>query len=677
MEQLGRYQLSARIATGGMAEVFLARSEGVQGFSRTVVIKRLLPHLARDPVVVEMFLNEARLTGRLDHPNIVQVFDLGQDHQQYYIAMEFLDGRSLSEVSHAAKAQGGMLPTPFTLKVFSEALAGLHHAHMALGEDGRPLSIVHRDFNPDNILVTYDGRVKVVDFGIAKAQIHAAASTTEPGTLKGKYFYMSPEMVLGNPLDRRADLFAAGVSLYELLCTRRPFDGDTPNAILSAIAYGKPLPPRSLNPAISPELEALINHCLERDPEARPSTGLDIKMDLDQLLAHEAQFGQPEIASLMELLFPKATDPERSRIRELRQLDPSSPGTPAPLLSPPSAPPQVTGRAREGGPALPVPEPRPTTPMGVLPVALSAALVLGLGAVVAWRFIPHLPQFAAKDPAAAQLEQLKSDVATHPGEGLFAVRYAEALMAQSQEDEATEVLDAYLAAAEKPGAPAGQPAPAERAHLLRGDLYQKKRFGQKAQDEYQKALKLRTDDPVAWEHLGDLQQARGDLPAARDAIGRAQALKPNDRGLAMKLAAILRSGNDWDKAIALLSPLANRSPQDGELHAELGFALLQSGNDQRALNELMIAERINAKSSKTQTYLGFTYYKQGKPQKAQDAYRAAIAAAETPLAAVPAHIALGQILGEHGDRDEARKEYEAALKADPANVDAKESLKKL
>jgi serine/threonine protein kinase/tetratricopeptide (TPR) repeat protein len=674
MEQLGRYRLNARIATGGMAEVYLARAEGVQGFSRTVVIKRLLPHLTRDPAVVEMFLNEAKLTGRLDHPNVVQVLDLGEDRGAYYIAMEFLDGRALSEVRDAARLQGGMLPTPFTLKVFSEALAGLHHAHEAKAEDGRPLQIVHRDFNPDNIVVTYDGRVKVVDFGIAKAQV--AASSTEPGTLKGKYYYMSPEMVLGTPLDRRADLFAVGVSLYELLCDKRPFEGDTPNAILSGIAYGKAVGPRQINPSLSPELEALITHCLERAPDSRPPTALAIKEDLDRLLTHEAKFGQAEMAQVMELLFPAGKDAERQRIGELRQLDPSHPSVPALSVRPPmeTAPaPGTTSAERLRRPELKLPEPsRPAVPAkpqrpAVLPMALAGVLLLGVGVVAAWRYLPHLVPHRAPDPAEAQFEALETELSSHPEDPQLRLRYAEALLQKGQAGKAEAQVDQLLT----------KNPDLARAHALKGDFLQQRRQGQKALAEYQRALELRPDDVTTWQHLADLQEARGELGGAREALQKALGLKPNDRALALKLSDLLGRTGDWDKAVELLGPLAGRHPQDADVRAALGLALFQKGDLPRAQSELLAAERLAPTASRTQYYLGLLYYRKDQAQKAIESFKAAIAHAPSPQEAAQAHAALGQVFLDKGDRDGAKAEFAAAVAGDKTLVDAQHQLQKL
>ena len=657
IEQLGRYRLTARIATGGMAEVFLARAEGVQGFARTVVIKRLLPHLAREPQVVEMFLNEAKLTGRLDHANIVGVLDLGQAAGHYYIAMEFLDGRALAEVRDGARAQGGMLPTGFVLKAFSEALAGLHHAHEARGEEGQPLGVVHRDFNPDNIVVTYDGRVKVVDFGIAKSQ--GAVSSTEPGTLKGKYFYMSPEMVLGNPLDRRADIFATGVALYELCCDKRPFEGDTPNAILSGIAYGTPVAPRALNPTIPAELESLILRCMARSPNERPPTALAVKEELDQISPRVGAFGPAEVSQLMELLFPP-TDSERSRIGELRKIDPSLPDQALlPVAAPPPvAPPPV------GKPARPKP-PRTPLPWRKLGLGAGGALAAGLLVFGGVELLPHL----RKPPTAKErkLDQLEAAYRAKTATAAAGDAYAEALLEAGRTEDAEEVATAVLAAHDADA----------RAHVLMGDVWSKRRFSQKAMDEYGKALALNPDDATALSHQGALHLARGELSDAKANFSRALHLRPSDKHLAVQVADLQGRSGDWGGAVGTLAAALQRSGRDAELLQQLGFAYYQSNDDRHALAELELARKLQPDAAKTALYLGYVYYRQGRTEKAIESYRACIARAKTPLEGAQAHAALGQILAAKGDVAAAKQELSAAVTADPSLTDAAAALRKL
>lgn len=320
----GPYRLSGRVATGGMAEVYAARKVSEDGAAGPMVaLKRLLPHLARDPSVVRMFLNEARITAQIDHPNVVKVLELGQHNGEPYIAMELLVGRSFAELRQAAADLAERVPIGITLRVLTEACRGLDAAHRVQDEHGKPLAIVHRDFTPDNIHVGADGRVKVIDFGIARAE--NLGSGTEPGTLKGKFFYMSPEMIAGRPVDHRADLYAAAVMLYEQLCGRRPFTGNTPEEVLERISQARPKRPGEFDPSVPPALEAVCLQALRQHPEDRFSS-------LEEFIhAIESVRGAAELASDAELrtyfgrLFPLELDATAVAVAHAREIDPSVP----------------------------------------------------------------------------------------------------------------------------------------------------------------------------------------------------------------------------------------------------------------------------------------------------------------------------------------------------------------
>ncbi len=263
----GRYQLLKHLASGGMAEVHLARATGIGGFARHVVVKRILPEHARDARFVTMFLDEARLAAQLHHQNVVQVYDIGEDDGSYFFAMEYVHGVDLREVLRAVARQRGQLPIEHALAIVAGAAAGLHHAHDRLGPDRQPLGLVHRDVSLSNILLAYDGAVKVVDFGIAKA----ATRTTETGsgTLKGKVTYMSPEQCQGKPLDRRSDVFALGIVLYELTTVTRLFSADNDYATMHQIVAQDVPPPSSRRADYPPGLEPIVLRALARDVDAR------------------------------------------------------------------------------------------------------------------------------------------------------------------------------------------------------------------------------------------------------------------------------------------------------------------------------------------------------------------------------------------------------------------------
>jgi serine/threonine protein kinase len=261
---IGRYEITERIAQGGMAEIYKARSLGADGFSKTVVIKRILPEYTQDTEFVGMFVHEAKLATCLDHPNIVQVFDLGKVKDEYFIAMEYVDGPNL----HAAAVRAfKMNYRPFPLReclyVLAEACKGLDYAHRKTGSDGAALGIIHRDISPPNILLSFDGTVKVADFGVAKARDQAVRTRT--GVLKGKFGYMSPEQASGLPIDRRSDVFSLGVVMWELLAGKRLFKGPTPLQTVERVVKCEVPPLSTYTADMPPEVDAIVQRALARE----------------------------------------------------------------------------------------------------------------------------------------------------------------------------------------------------------------------------------------------------------------------------------------------------------------------------------------------------------------------------------------------------------------------------
>ena len=271
---LGKYEIVERLATGGMAELFLARAHGMLGFGKPVVIKRILPHLATRNDFVEMFLDEARIATTLTHPNLVQTFEVGVHEGSYYLAMEYVAGEDLRAIARRLDAPEARarLPLEHAIAIVVGVAAGLHYAHERRDFDGRPLDIVHRDVSPQNVIVSYDGVVKLLDFGIAKAQNRI--TETRGGSFKGKVSYLSPEQCRAEPLDRRSDVYALGILLWELTLGRCLFRGDSDFQILKQIVDGAVIPPRALDPGYDAALEAIVMKALagERDqrfPSAR------------------------------------------------------------------------------------------------------------------------------------------------------------------------------------------------------------------------------------------------------------------------------------------------------------------------------------------------------------------------------------------------------------------------
>jgi len=305
--RLGRYVVLKHLASGGMADVLLGRSDGIEGFERHVVLKRIRPEFARDQRFIRMFLDEARVAANLHHQHIVQVHDIGESSGEYFIAMEYIHGEDVRTILSTASKTRAHVPLGHAIAIVSAAAAGLHYAHERRGNDKRPLGIVHRDVSPSNVLVGYDGSIKVVDFGIAKASMR---QETRSGSLKGKVSYMSPEQCKGAEVDRRSDVYALGVVLYELATTTRLFKGDNDYLIMDQIVNGRVSLPRVRRPDLPNELSAIIMRAIAPDPERRYFTADELRIALDQFAAKTGVTASTSaIASYMSKQFGERPEP--------------------------------------------------------------------------------------------------------------------------------------------------------------------------------------------------------------------------------------------------------------------------------------------------------------------------------------------------------------------------------
>ncbi|MFB1481326.1 protein kinase [Corallococcus sp. RDP092CA] len=290
--QFGKYKLLERIATGGMAEIYRARMTAVAGVTKPVVIKKILPGYADDRAFVSMFINEARIALGLSHGNIAQIFDFGEVEGEYFLAMEWVDGHPLSHVLRRAKEKGlTALPPPLAVLVAIDMLRGLAYAHTRLDDNGRPLHIVHRDVSPQNVLLSFEGQVKLVDFGIARARL-AGRADTKVDPAKGKYVYFAPEQARGEALDSRTDVFAAGTVLYEMLCGRRPFEGSLQD-VLRKISQGDFPRPREWLPGIPAALERILLTAMATSPEQRYPTA----QAFAEALARQLHVTAPDVSA--------------------------------------------------------------------------------------------------------------------------------------------------------------------------------------------------------------------------------------------------------------------------------------------------------------------------------------------------------------------------------------------
>jgi serine/threonine-protein kinase len=293
--KLDRYELLCPIAEGGMASVWVARQRGKHGFEKLVAIKTILPKFASDVRFQEMFLDEARIASRIEHVNVAQIFDLGEENEILYLAMEYVEGDALSKLNRACQRKGLKIPTGVLLRVLSDTCAGLHEAHEMKDPSGRPLEIVHRDVSPHNILVSTKGTAKLIDFGIATARSRAGAETSS-GVLKGKIQYMAPEQALGQRLDRRADIWAVGAILYTLLAGKPPFEGENPLATLHMLGSGRP--PMPLPSSVHPAISAIVRRALSFASDHRYPTAADLREAIERaMVAAQCATSTSEVAA--------------------------------------------------------------------------------------------------------------------------------------------------------------------------------------------------------------------------------------------------------------------------------------------------------------------------------------------------------------------------------------------
>ncbi|HVK73326.1 MAG TPA: serine/threonine-protein kinase [Kofleriaceae bacterium] len=379
--RLGRYELIRRLASGGMAELYLARAAGIEGFEKIVALKRILPQYAHNDDFVRMFLDEARLTATIHHANVAQVYDIGQSEDGYFFAMEYVHGADLRTMLQTLFGRDERMPMAHALTIAIGAAAGLHAAHERCAPDGTPLGIIHRDVTPSNVLVSFEGCVKLIDFGIAKAE--RRTTETRAGTLKGKIAYMSPEQCLGETLDRRSDVFSLGIVLYEATTGTRLFPGDNEYAALRQIVDKDAPPPSTRRSDYLPELETIVMRALRRDREHRYPTAQALQLDLEELARRKGlAISNAHLARYVRGLLP---DRAREQVS----------GETA-LASPPPPPPARTAVAVARGssrvPALPLAptqvadEPEPSISIepagGEEAAAPEPGVVLGEGSVV-------------------------------------------------------------------------------------------------------------------------------------------------------------------------------------------------------------------------------------------------------------------------------------------------------
>ena len=394
-ERFGRYILLDRINVGGMAEVFRGKMGGVEGFERMVALKRILPNIAADPDFVEMFVDEAKLAVQLQHANIAQIYELGKELDTYFIAMEYVSGVDLRTMWDRARNRNRLLPIAMSCHVMQKVCEGLDAAHRKKDDQGVDIGLVHRDVSPQNILVSFEGEVKVIDFGIARAA--NKVSKTQAGVLKGKFGYMSPEQVRGMDLDNRSDIFACGVVLYELLVGDRLFLGESDFSTLEKVRNVEMVPPTRLNKNLSPQLERIVMKALAKTREDRYRWAAEMAEDLQRyLFATNQPFSRTDLQRYLQQHFKEELVKEKDRLDGYKKVTVDSLEPRAPSRAPSAA---MTGES----PGFDGPPPRLATALKASPLSLADALAppLDLGPLQGGPPPPQLPPPKAGLPAWA------------------------------------------------------------------------------------------------------------------------------------------------------------------------------------------------------------------------------------------------------------------------------------
>ncbi|MFK8002819.1 MAG: serine/threonine-protein kinase [Polyangiales bacterium] len=383
--RLGAYELVKELKAGGMARLYVGRREGPGGFSRYLALKTVHAHLAHDETFIQMFLDEARLAAQLSHPNIVQVEDLGEVDGVYFMAMELIRGVSLFQILKSAVKSQEPVPPRVTVQIGMEVAAGLHAAHTAIGNDGQPLGVVHRDVSPQNIMVSWSGQVKLLDFGIAKA--HGTATSGD--TLKGKLKYMPPEQARGRAVDARADQYALGVVLWESVTSRRRFRGGSDFELLEAVRSPGRCSAKEAGAPISDELDAVLNKALEANPDDRFATARDFRIALKA--TPEAGLSRDELGAYVSERLKDERDDQR------QEMPVSSPSiSRARAVEPPPLPSSVTGEL----PASTA-EPDKRRKLAVVAACVFALAAVGGAWAVSGGDDADVPLAAIQAPAAA------------------------------------------------------------------------------------------------------------------------------------------------------------------------------------------------------------------------------------------------------------------------------------
>ena len=589
--QFGKYLLLEKIATGGMAELFRAMIAGDQGFEKLVAIKRILPHLTDQQEFIHAFIDEAKLAALLQHPNIVQVYDFGSIQKSYFISMEHLFGQDLHAIMARSKEENSPFELHHVISIVSKICEGLDYAHKLKDLQGQALHLIHRDINPVNILVTYEGEVKIVDFGIAKAS--GKNAKTREGLIKGKIGYMSPEQASGNLVDHRSDIFSTGIILYEMLTAEPMYQGEDLE-ILAQVQEARFEPPQDLNPDLPPELCRILCHALEKDPASRYQSAGEMLMDLENCgYSISPRLASRSVAQLMNTLF--CADIEAGHTRMARLSEISSPAAQNTATFPGGSPLERT-KVLTSYPTKQKTARKAFWYAVATPVLMGGLLIFSIGddpfSGIRSASVPSVQAYLSKEPRSGQ-----------NGKSPTSVKFNTAMEALGEERfaEATSLFEELLS--DKP-----RLAPQISVYHSQALSGQALRLVQKDPDRAEtlliRALQMDPNNLRARFELGSLYFTRRNYPKAIEAYQNVIKRDPGFHRAVFNLAFIYASKQDYAAAEQMYERVIDLSPPYAD-EAHFNLAVIQSkqGRKAQSIANLEKALAMNPKNQIARNYL--------------------------------------------------------------------------
>ncbi|MCB2181914.1 MAG: protein kinase [Desulfobulbaceae bacterium] len=614
--QLGKYILLDQLAVGGMAELFRAMITSVQGFEKLIAIKKILPHLASEEDLVSSFIDEAKLAALLHHQNIVQIYDFGSLDDSYFIAMEYLLGKDCRTICSKAKEKNIPIEPQNALLIVSRICAGLDYAHKLKDFQGKPLNIIHRDISPQNILITYEGDVKIVDFGIAKA---ASQNTrTQMGMIKGKVAYMSPEQAGGKSIDHRSDIFSCGIILYEMLTGKRMFSGDTLH-ILSKVRDADFVKPEELQIELPAKLFEVFDRALKKDPNERYQSCGEMLNDLEECMQQGSHPTTQGLSKYMKTLFAEEIVAEEQHLKQITQIglmkgkQETPPSSPPPEQNQPetktSAPPESPIKKEAEKPSSsPVETSKSKKPL--LAAAAGGILVLIVLIVVMTRNGEEPSPPPEQTPVASQVvdeappvEKTEEPVVAADTETPGTETYQKAMdaLVEKRYDEATSLFEELLQLG--PGMKEKIATPYAEALVGQADTL-RETDTQQSISLLRKSIKLDPENEQAHFQLGTVLMKENDYAGAIESYENVIELDPNFPDTFFNLGFIYALSKDYNRAEEMYSRVVELAP-DYLDEALFNLALVQSKLDKKdeSLANLEQAVKINPNNELAQSYL--------------------------------------------------------------------------